>query len=209
MVLLPTAMTSRQAFLDSHPSINASMDDFEAREFSPTVPDMPSQHSGFRSNNASEYSETSRRSYSPPAWRKAGSGWFKHQSLSPNRSGYNSKEPSPQYHSMDEDGDFRTYRSASKIPLPESPTKGRSPTCSPEPMTGPGADDEDEGGGDTTLTNEQFAMGHETPRQKPRSDNCKSRHVVSIAPCRAWNTNFQHRHSFQQLNSSAAEDGRH
>ena len=24
------------------------MDDFEAREFSPTIPDMPSQHSGFR-----------------------------------------------------------------------------------------------------------------------------------------------------------------
>ena len=186
-------MTSRQAFLDSHPSINASMDDFEAREFSPTVPEMPSQHSGFRSNNASEYSESSRRSYSPPAWRKAGSGWFKHQSHSASRSGYGSKEPSPQYHSMDEDGEFRTYRSASKVPLPESPMKGRSPACSPEPMTGPGVDSEDEGGGDATLTNEQFAMGHETPKQKSPSQNCRSHAPVSHPS--PPHTNSQHRHS--------------
>jgi hypothetical protein len=173
MVLLPTAMTSRQAFLDSHPSINASMDDFEAREFSPTMPEIPSQHSGFRSNNASEYSENSRRSYSPPAWRKAGSGWFKHQSLSPNRSGYGSKEPSPQYHSADEDGEATAYRSATRVPLPASPTKGRSPAHSPEPMTGLGGDEDDGGGGDTTLTNEQFGLRSETPKQQPPSENCE------------------------------------
>lgn len=171
--MLPTAMTSRQAFLDSHPSINASMDDFEERQFSPTVPEMPSQHSGFRSNNNSEYSESSRRSYSPPAWRKSGSGWFKHQSLSPSRSGYGSKEPSPQYHSADEDGEVTTYRSATRIPLPASPTKGRTPAHSPEPLNGVGADDEDAGGGDATLTNDQFEMEHTTPRQKSPSENCK------------------------------------
>ena len=122
-------MTSRQAYLDSHPSLNASMDDFEAREFSPTMPDMPSQHSGFRSNNGSEYTErSSRRSYSPPTWRKSGSGWFKHQSLSPSRSGFRSKESSPQYHDAEEDDCDRevpVYRSAARIPLPESPVKGR------------------------------------------------------------------------------------
>lgn len=114
----------------SQSSINASMDDFEARDFSPTVPDLPSQHSGFRSPQTSEYSETnsSRRSYSPPAWRKAGSGWFKHQSLSPVRSGARSKEPSP-----GEEDDMTAFR----IPLPESPTKGRSPSNSPDPELRP------------------------------------------------------------------------
>ncbi|KAF2215337.1 hypothetical protein CERZMDRAFT_35745 [Cercospora zeae-maydis SCOH1-5] len=131
-------MTSRQHYLDSHPSLNASMDDFDAREFSPTIPDMPSQHSGFRSTGHSEYSEaSSRRSYSPPAWRKAGSGWFKHQeALSPNRNGYRSKETSPRYQSADEDGDdgdATAYRTARRIPLPESPVKGRSPRVTPEP----------------------------------------------------------------------------
>ncbi|KAI5362095.1 hypothetical protein Slin15195_G057460 [Septoria linicola] len=131
-------MTARQHYLDSHPSLNASMDDFDAREFSPTIPDMPSQHSGFRSNRHSEYSEaSSRRSYSPPAWRKAGSGWFKHQeALSPNRNGYRSKDTSPQYHSADEDGedgDVTAYKTARRIPLPESPVKGRSPGVTPEP----------------------------------------------------------------------------
>nr|POE47051.1 hypothetical protein CFP56_00383 [Quercus suber] len=117
-------------YLDySHPSISASMDDFEARDFSPTVPELPSQHSAFRSPQASEYSETtsSRRSYSPPAWRKAGSGWFKHQSLSPSRAGFASKDSSP-----GEDGELTAYR----IPLPESPVKERSPSNSPEPNAG-------------------------------------------------------------------------
>ena len=129
-------MTSRQHYLDSHPSLNASMDDFEAREFSPTIPEMPSQHSGFRSNNNSEYSETSsRRSYSPPPWRKNGSGWFKHShALSPSRNGYRSKDTSPQYQSGEDDGDDTEYRTARHIPLPESPIKGRSPSNSPEPV---------------------------------------------------------------------------
>ncbi|PIA94925.1 hypothetical protein CB0940_08094 [Cercospora beticola] len=137
-MIVPADMTSRQHYLDSHPSLNASMDDFDAREFSPTIPDMPSQHSGFRSNGHSEYSEaSSRRSYSPPAWRKAGSGWFKHQeALSPNRNGYRSKDTSPLYQSADEegdDGDATAYRTARRIPLPESPVKGRSPRVTPEP----------------------------------------------------------------------------
>ena len=178
MVLLPTNMTSRQAYLDSHPSINASMEDFEAREFSPTMPDMPSQNSGFRSNNASEYSESSRRSYSPPPWRKAGSGWFKHQSLSPHRSGFASRETSPQYHSADEDRDVTAYRSATRIPLPASPTKGRSPSNSPAPATGAGAGAEkvDQRGGDRTIVNEQMDAEPDSPAmQTPTQSNCKFR----------------------------------
>lgn len=176
--MVTTKMTSRQAYLDSHPSLNASMDDFEAREFSPTMPDMPSQHSGFRSNHGSEYTErSSRRSYSPPAWRKAGSGWFKHQqSLSPGRDRLGSKELSPQYLSTDEDGDgdVTAYRRATRIPLPASPTKGRSPTTSPEPVD-TGGQDGDRGGADTTLVDEHDDADPDSPNmQTPTQSNCKS-----------------------------------
>lgn len=181
MVFLSTNMTSRSAYLDLHPSINASMDDFEAREFSPTMPDIPSQHSGFRSNNASEYSEqSSRRSYSPPPWRQAGSGWFKqHPSLLPHQAGHGSREPSPQYHSAEEEGygDATAWRSASRVPLPASPTKGRSPSNSPEPATGAGADEVDRGGGDITIVHEQMHAEPETPNmQTPTESNCKYAH---------------------------------
>ncbi len=187
-MIRPTSesMTSRQAYLDSHPSLNASMDDFEAREFSPTVPDLPSQHSGFRSNNGSEFSErSSRRSYSPPAWRKAGSGWFRHQpSLSPNRHAFGSKEPSPQYHSMDEegDGDVNAYRRATRLPLPSSPTKGRSPSNTPERDTGVKIEEEDKGGGDDTLTGQQLNDDLEPPgTQTPTESNCKYTAPVQVA----------------------------
>lgn len=164
-------MTARQSYLDSHPSIHASMEDFEAREFSPTMPDIPSQHSGFRSHLGSEYSETdSRRSHSPPRWRTAGSGWFKQQpSLSPARNVYGSKEISPQYHSAEEDdGDVTAYRSAMRVPLPASPTKGRSPSNSPEPVTGAGASEGDKGGGDKEV-NDEFEPKLHTPTES----NCK------------------------------------
>jgi hypothetical protein len=179
-----TDMTARQAYIEeSHPSLQASMDDFEAREFSPTFPELQSQHSGFRSGNNSEYSEqSSRRSYSPPAWRKAGSGWFQHPNLSPSRGGFRSKEPSPQYHDAedgdgDDDGDVTIYRQAVKKPLPGSPTKGRSPSNSPEPQTGPSAGEVDRGGGAqvkagadvNAQTPEPESPGVETPTQS----NCK------------------------------------
>ena len=161
------------------------MDDFEApREFSPTVPEYPSQHSGFRSHgNNSEYSEnSSRRSYSPPAWRKAGSGWFKHQSLSPSRAGYRSKEPSPQYHDALEedgegDGDVTAYRIATKVPLPGSPMKGRSISNTPEPDSRPGAGEVDRGGGATggRVNEPAQAEDMEEPSgaETPTQSNCK------------------------------------
>ncbi|EMC97782.1 hypothetical protein BAUCODRAFT_31776 [Baudoinia panamericana UAMH 10762] len=173
-------MTARQAYLDY--SFNASMDDYEApaREFSPTMPfDLPSQHSGFRSNVASEYSESgsSRRSYSPPAWRKAGSGWFKHPSLSPTRERRRSKESSPQYAGPGEegdDGDVTAYRIATTVPLPGSPTKGRSPSNSPEAEVRPGAQVDRGGGGgggegrlppETHVNNERESAEPDTPTQ--------------------------------------------
>jgi len=138
---------------DSHASLAVSMEDFEAHEFSPTVPDLPSQHSIYQRSGASSYISTAssnRRSASPPAWRKAGSGWFKHQgSLSPSRRGYHSREGSLEYRSADEDaereaereegeGEITVYPLPSRIPLPESPTKGRSLSPSPVPYFGGG-----------------------------------------------------------------------
>lgn len=188
--------TSRQQYIDgSHPSLAASMDDYDMRdmrEFSPTIPDMPSQHSGFRSNHYSEYSEgSSRRSYSPPAWRKAGSGWFnKHNaSLSPTRQGgYRSRETSPRYPQEDDnDGDVTAYQTARHIPLPESPIKGRTPSNSPEPLTAATGNE----GGDRTNTvrhaseetqrpeqdEEPEYSGPETPTQK----NCECTNYMNSA----------------------------
>lgn len=162
------------------------MDDFEAREFSPTLPHLPSQHSGFRSNNASEYSErsatSSRRSYSPPAWRKAGSGWFKHQpDLSPHRSpaGFGgSRETSPldlRVKEEEGDGDVTAFRRAMRVPLPASPVKGRSPSNSPEPEVGVKVEGGDKGGGDTTLVDEQIVRELETADDStPVQSNCES-----------------------------------
>lgn len=173
-------MTARQAYLElSHPSLSlaGSMDSpdlpYNSREFSPTMPEMPSQHSGFRSNLNSDYSEqSSRRSYSPPAWRKAGSGWFDHHSLSPSRAGRRSKEPSPQYHdALEEEGDVTAHNIASRIPLPGSPTKGRSPSNTPEPQLGERGREVDRGGGDARIESneEPESPALETPTQS----NCK------------------------------------
>lgn len=183
-----TAMTARQAYLElsgNSLAASANMDSPElpanSREFSPTLPDYPSQHSGFRSNINSDYSEqtsSSRRSYSPPAWRKAGSGWFNHHydqsSLSPSRArGYRSKEPSPQYHDAieEDDGDVTLHQAAARIPLPLSPTKGRSPSNSPEPNFGAGAGEVDRGGGGGHVNASDDTESHalETPTQS----NCK------------------------------------
>ncbi|TKA34080.1 hypothetical protein B0A50_00060 [Salinomyces thailandicus] len=169
-------MTARQAYLElSHPSLSlaGSMDSpdlpYNSREFSPTMPEMPSQHSGFRSNLNSDYSEqSSRRSYSPPAWRKAGSGWFDHHSLSPSRAGRRSKEPSPQYHdALEEEGDVTAHNIASRIPLPGSPTKGRSPSNTPEPQLGERGREVDRGGGDARIESneEPESPALETPTQ--------------------------------------------
>lgn len=171
----------QQGFLDSHPSLAASMEDFEApREFSPTLPDYPSQHSGFRSQGGSELSEGSdRRSYSPPPWRKAGSGWFHHPSLSPSRAGHRSKEASPQYHDALEqeydDGDVTAYRIATRVPLPSSPTKGRSVSNTPEPESRHGPGEIDRGGGlETVNEREESAQPEQHSGLDTRTQsNCK------------------------------------
>lgn len=62
-------------------------------------------------------------SWSPPAWRKAGSGWFKRTGglASPVRS----RAVTPDKTECEFDGD-EDLTEAADIPLPGSPTKGRS-----------------------------------------------------------------------------------
>ena len=175
---------------ESHPSLALSMEDFEAHEFSPTVPDLHSQHSIYRSGVSSYQSSnaSNRRSASPPAWRKAGSGWFKHQgSISPSRRGYHhSREGSIEYRSADEDGDrdegeITVYPLPARIPLPESPTKGRSLSPSPAPCFGGGEAAHSTAVNARPLTpppddaNESEATDQKTPTQM----NCKSPHEIS------------------------------
>lgn len=136
--------TSRTLHLyDSHPSIDASMEDFEtsSRTLSPELYRTHSRSQiTFRSPEASEYSEYAdndpRKSWSPPAWRKASSGWFKHQAglMSPDRS----RESSPQLEHI-QDVDEEELFAAAGIPLPGSPSKGRSEerSLSPEQVREP------------------------------------------------------------------------
>ncbi|GAB7353777.1 hypothetical protein MBLNU459_g4163t2 [Dothideomycetes sp. NU459] len=106
------------------------MEDFEtsSRTLSPELFRTNSRSQiSFRSPEASEYSEYAdndpRKSWSPPAWRKASSGWFKHQAglMSPDRS----REASPLLDQL-ENIDEEDLYAAAGIPLPGSPSKGRS-----------------------------------------------------------------------------------
>ncbi|KAK5139313.1 hypothetical protein LTR04_003692 [Oleoguttula sp. CCFEE 6159] len=116
--------------LDHH-SIAASLEDFERAEQRTRSPafGIPSQYSAFRSD--SELSEELDQSYSPPAWRKAGSGWYNHQQFANTPS--QSRETSPQYESAGEGEPTAVFPGPAQIPLPGSPLKGRSPSPSPEP----------------------------------------------------------------------------
>ncbi|KAL4879136.1 hypothetical protein BJY04DRAFT_103143 [Aspergillus karnatakaensis] len=104
---------------DDHPSMDASLDDFEntSNHRSPAF-GLPSQHSGFRSeeSDGEEDDATSgREPWSPPGFRRydivANPGWYRHQPYSPRNfdidrfglkptvgvSPSQSREPSPQY----------------------------------------------------------------------------------------------------------------
>ncbi|KAL8812668.1 MAG: hypothetical protein Q9223_000570 [Gallowayella weberi] len=136
---------------DDHPSLAASLEDFEHNERSPTF-GMPSQHSGFKSEESEpEGDSNSEGPWSPPAWRRqvADAGWYRHQPyaqnsrhLKPSTSPSRSRQTSPQYQSAhEEEGD--TILPAN-IPLPRgsiSPTKEQSPCPEGEPNTTHGAED--------------------------------------------------------------------
>lgn len=128
---------------DDHPTISPSLEDFEQAENRSPLFGIPSQHSGFRSDESDADAEsTSEGPWSPPAWRKPNiaTHWYRHQpyaqanqnlkkhSESPSRS----RGASPQYENpQDDDGDLTI---PANIPLPRgslSPVKERSPSPSP------------------------------------------------------------------------------
>jgi hypothetical protein len=120
---------------DDHPSLSASLSDFEpgagseARR-SPQF-QYPSIHSGFKSEYAPSepVDSDSAGGYSPPAWRRPGgtnAGWWQQERRLARGSPFGrSREESPAYESADE-GDYA--RIAANIRLPtDSPLK-RSPS---------------------------------------------------------------------------------
>lgn len=132
---------------DDHPSLSASLEDFEPNDNRSPLFDLPSQHSGFKSEESEADAESSAgEPWSPPAWRRpnTGSGWYRHQPfqqgnliLKPSASPSRSRETSPQYESAQEDEGDVTM--PADIPLPKgsvSPAKERSPSPSPYPERG-------------------------------------------------------------------------
>ena len=122
---------------ESHPSLSASMEDFESHALTPQLSRTQS-HLQFRSPVVSQYSDVTddtQDSGSPPAWRKAGTGWFKHQQglASPMRS----REGSPLKDHEEHDNIDSVADAAAEIPLPGSPLKGRSLSRSTSPMRQP------------------------------------------------------------------------
>lgn len=132
-----------QAF-DDHPSLSASLEDFEHAENRSPIFAIPSQHSGFRSDESEpDHESNSEGPWSPPAWRKPNlaTHWYRHQpyaqsnlGLKPSVSPSRSRGASPQYESAHEDDGDITI--PANIPLPRgslSPVKERSPSPSPNP----------------------------------------------------------------------------
>lgn len=120
---------------ESHPSLSASLEDFESNEQASPALRVPSHHSGFEEDD-SEAASNSEPPWSPTAWRRheAGNAWFQHQPYlqnSPNirsrGSITRSREESVKYESAVEDRDDFTL--AANIPLPRgsiSPIREKS-----------------------------------------------------------------------------------
>lgn len=154
---------------DDHPSLSASLEDFAAtctnHIHRPPLFDIPSQHSGFRSDESDGEDETtpSGEPWSPPGLRRhdyvPGSGWYRHQpylrrevnnrlDLRPTLkdSPSQSREPSPQYEDAPEapsagesKTDIADITLPVKMPLPagtDAPLKARSPSPNRVPRGG-------------------------------------------------------------------------
>jgi hypothetical protein len=149
-------MEELEGMFDDHPSLDASLADFEPGsadlEPSPRFSLYPSAHSGFRSDDSdSEKAESlSGGGYSPPAWRRTKNGsrssgfWNRNDDPLHSagrlgmRSRRNSRESSPEYESADE-GEDAILAAALRTRLPTgslSPEKRRSPSPDPYPTGG-------------------------------------------------------------------------
>lgn len=136
-----------EGLFDDHPSLDASLQDFEPGSCeigqSPHF-GYPSHHSGFRSDTESENGDSiSGGRYSPPAWRRDGngnrsSGFWNNRSSALGKRSRGSEDSSPEYESAD-DGEDATLAAAARIRLPTgslSPDKMRSMSPSPYPVGG-------------------------------------------------------------------------
>lgn len=126
-----------QRTFDDHPSLAASLEDFEPDERqSPAMPfDIPSQHSGFRSRTSRLNDESEPESigdssgpWSPPAWRRPGSGWYQ-QDRHPAKKQHSTMQKSTAYlspaHSRETSPQFdeNDVTIPANVPLPRSPSK--------------------------------------------------------------------------------------
>lgn len=134
--MAPRRPNSLDRMYDSHPSLSASLESMENRS---PVFGLPSQHSGFKSEESdADLESNSEEPWSPPAWRnqQAAGGWYRRQpypenntKLEPSASQSRSRQASPQYESAKENEGETTI--AANIPLPpgsRSPTKELSPS---------------------------------------------------------------------------------
>jgi len=145
---MTTTIEELEGLFDDHPSLDASLRDFEPGsselDQSPRF-GYPSHHSGFRSDTDSEIANSdSGGRYSPPAWRRELNGhrssgfWNKRSNNMLGKRSRDSRESSPEYESAD-DGADRTLEAAARTRLPTgslSPEKRRSPSPSPFPAGG-------------------------------------------------------------------------
>ena len=140
-----------EGLFDDHPSLDASLQDFEPESSglgqSPRFGPYQSHHSGYRSEDSdSERAESvSGGGYSPPAWRRSKNGvrssgfWSSSDNVIGKRS-RSSRDSSPEYESA-EDGADKILAAAARTRLPTgslSPEKRRSP--SPDPYSTGGGD---------------------------------------------------------------------
>jgi hypothetical protein len=140
-----TTMDEIEGLFDDHPSISASLQDFEGGSSelgqSPRFPlFLPSTHSGFRSEESdSEMAESpSIGGYSPPAWRRNKNGMRSSGFWRGGERSRGSRESSPEYESADDGGDG-VLAAAARTRLPTgslSPEKRRSPSPDPYPTGG-------------------------------------------------------------------------
>ncbi|KAI9934988.1 hypothetical protein ASPWEDRAFT_663686 [Aspergillus wentii DTO 134E9] len=152
---------------DDHPSLDASLEDFENNSNAHRSPmfGLPSQHSGFRSEESEGEEEDltpNGERWSPPGFRRydyvQGSGWYRHQpylrkidqdrlSLKPTvgLSPSQSREPSPQYEDALESptvgkrSDTETGDSITIAANVPLPTDADSPQKGRSPSPGPAA----------------------------------------------------------------------
>ena len=137
----PEAIHNLDRMFESHPSVTASLEDFEHSEKNSPMIRLPSHHSGFRDDSSEpDNDSTSEGPWSPTGWKGAigsGSGWYRHRPYlddSPIKrySGRSTDTPSRDKSPVFDDDDPTLPMN---IPLPKgsmSPEKGLSASPTPE-----------------------------------------------------------------------------